>query len=109
MLAQASRYTVPVETGSRRLVSRICRVCDWEGASVETAPGAAIDCPWCHAPTQVVREEWLTPKSDEKNPHAAALGRIGGAKGGRIRAKRLGAGRRREIARKAAQARWRRR
>lgn len=41
---------------------------------------------------------------------AAILGRIGGKiggpKGGRARAKRLSAERRREIARKAAQARW---
>ncbi len=33
-------------------------------------------------------------------------GKIGGPKGGRARAKKLSAERRREIARKAAQARW---
>ena len=42
-----------------------------------------------------------------KNPHAAALGRLGGLKGGRARALRLSPARRREIARKAARARWR--
>src|SRR5450755_4309084 len=42
-----------------------------------------------------------------KNPHAVALGRLGGAKGGRARARALTAGRRREIARQAAAARTR--
>ena len=41
-----------------------------------------------------------------KNPHAVALGRLGGKKGGKARAEKLTAGRRREIARKAAQSRW---
>jgi hypothetical protein len=44
-----------------------------------------------------------------KNPHAAALGRLGGLKGGLARAIKLSADERREIARKAARARWRRR
>ncbi len=47
-------------------------------------------------------------KSDEKNPHAVALGRLGGKKGGPARAKKLTAKRRKEIGRKAAQARWHR-
>jgi hypothetical protein len=42
-----------------------------------------------------------------KNPHAMALGRLGGLKGGRARAEKLSAPRRREIARRAAEARWR--
>jgi len=41
-----------------------------------------------------------------KNPHAMALGRLGGLKGGRARAEKLSARRRREIARQAAIARW---
>jgi hypothetical protein len=36
-----------------------------------------------------------------------ALGRLGGLKGGRARAEKLSAGRRRQIARQAALARWR--
>jgi len=44
----------------------------------------------------------------EKNPHAAALGRLGGLMGGRARANSLSAARRRAIARKAARARWNR-
>lgn len=43
----------------------------------------------------------------EKNPAALALGRLGGLKGGKARAKKLSAKRRYEIAKKAAAARWR--
>ncbi len=42
----------------------------------------------------------------EKNPHAQALGRLGGLKGGKARAAKLSPERRREIARAAAKARW---
>ena len=41
-----------------------------------------------------------------KNPAAVALGRLGGLKGGKARAHKLTAQERQEIARKAAQARW---
>lgn len=42
----------------------------------------------------------------EKNPAAVALGRLGGLKGGKARAAKLSAKRRREIARAAAKKRW---
>jgi hypothetical protein len=42
----------------------------------------------------------------KKNPHAVALGRRGGSKGGKLRAQKLSAEQRREIARKAVLARW---
>lgn len=41
-----------------------------------------------------------------KDPDAVRLGRKGGLKGGKARAKKLSPERRREIARKAAKARW---
>lgn len=41
-----------------------------------------------------------------KNPAAVALGRLGGLKGGKVRAERLSAKRRKEIAKEAAKARW---
>jgi len=44
--------------------------------------------------------------NDEKNPAAVKLGRLGGLKGGKARARKLSAERRREIAQKAARARW---
>jgi hypothetical protein len=42
----------------------------------------------------------------EKNPAAVALGRLGGLKGGKARMATLSPKRRAEIAKKAAQARW---
>jgi len=41
-----------------------------------------------------------------KNPHAVALGRMGGLKGGKARASKLSAERRRQIAKRAASKRW---
>jgi len=46
------------------------------------------------------------PAPDGKNPAAVALGRLGGVKGGKARAKSLTAKQRSEIAKKAAQKRW---
>jgi hypothetical protein len=45
---------------------------------------------------------------DGKDPAAVALGRKGGLKGGKARAEKLPAARRREIAKNAALAKWRR-
>ena len=45
------------------------------------------------------------PDVGDKNPHAVALGRLGGKKGGKARADKLTPERRREIAKKAAAAR----
>jgi hypothetical protein len=89
------------------LVRRKCRVCEWEAEALEGAR-RRVDCPWCHAPTLVVARAVVAPSVDGKNPHAAALGRLGGIKGGPARAARLSPRRRREIARKAAAARWHR-
>ncbi len=41
-----------------------------------------------------------------KNPAAVALGRMGGLKGGKARAKALSGKRRTQIAKRAAKARW---
>lgn len=47
------------------------------------------------------------PDPDEgKNPHAVALGRLGGLKGGKARAAKLSDKRKRGIAKKAVLARW---
>lgn len=51
-----------------------------------------------------VQTETLLP--DGKNPAAVALGRLGGLKGGKARADKLSAKRRKEIAKKAAKKRW---
>jgi hypothetical protein len=47
-----------------------------------------------------------TPPEDKRNPHAVALGSMGGKKGGKARAKKLTAKRRIDIARNAAKTRW---
>lgn len=45
-------------------------------------------------------------KIPTKNPAAVALGRLGGLKGGKARAKKLSAKQRKAIAKKAANVRW---
>lgn len=47
-----------------------------------------------------------TTTTISKNPHAHALSALGASKGGKARAKKLSTKRKREIARKAARARW---
>jgi hypothetical protein len=51
-------------------------------------------------------EDAPEPDGDGKDPHAVALGRKGGLKGGPARANALTPERRREIAQKAIAARW---
>jgi hypothetical protein len=46
------------------------------------------------------------PEDQGKDPSAVALGRKGGMKGGKARASKLSRERRKEIASKAAKARW---
>jgi hypothetical protein len=46
------------------------------------------------------------PAGPAKNPAAVALGKLGGAKGGKARAASLSAARRKAIAKKAAAKRW---
>src|SRR5688500_12675449 len=63
-------------------------------------------CSQCHAATERIAELERRHVSRAVNPHAAALGRLGGLKGGPTRAARLSARRRRDVARAAARARW---
>ena len=59
---------------------------------------------------QAIGEQWdgspLPDKDNGKNPHAVALGKLGGPKGGAARAAALSPAKRRAIAKKAALARW---
>jgi hypothetical protein len=48
----------------------------------------------------------LENPDEGKNPHAVALGRLGGQKGGAARAQKLSAKQRSNIAKNAAQIRW---
>jgi hypothetical protein len=82
-------------TRLRARPARLSRRSNWNPAILfEKSRGKAI------APSTVMMAR-------QKNPHAMALGRLGGLKGGRARAEKLSARRRRQIARLAAQARWR--
>jgi hypothetical protein len=89
-------------------VRRRCLVCDYESVTEEAVdtPAFEVPCEDCGAPTE--RLEVLRRRTARvaRNPHAAALGRLGGLKGGPARAANLSAARRREIAKTAARARW---
>jgi hypothetical protein len=54
------------------------------------------------------RDGTIIPPSppEEKDPKAVAAGRLGGLKGGKVRAEKLSPKRRKKIAEKAAKARW---
>lgn len=59
---------------------------------------------------QAIGEQWdgspLPDLNAGKNPAAVALGKLGGAKGGKARAAKLSPAKRKAIAQKAARTRW---
>jgi len=59
-----------------------------------------------HKIAQLATGEVTEDKYEGKNPAAVELGRLGGLKGGKARAEKLSAAKRKEIAKKAAKARW---
>src|SRR5688572_4726026 len=87
---------------------RRCLVCDAEAfvSEAEDADVIGTPCAECRAPTERIEVLARTTRPAAVNPHAAALGRLGGLKGGPARAAVLSRERRREIARHAAQKRW---
>jgi hypothetical protein len=107
-------HALPVRSSKKRqsatllAVRRRCLVCDWTDEVAEPDDTDAIGppCSRCHAPTERIAILARRSVPRERNPHAAALGRLGGLKGGKARAEALTAKRRREIARAAARARW---
>jgi hypothetical protein len=102
---RGNRVTILV-TAERR-----CLVCDFVEPVTEPEDTDEIGpaCARCQAPTErtAITARRTVPR--EPNPHAAALGRLGGLKGGPARAAALSPKRRRTIARAAARARWDRR
>jgi hypothetical protein len=89
-------------------VSRRCLVCDFLEHRTEPEQTDLIGppCTRCQAPTERIEVIARRAVLHEPNPHAAALGRLGGLKGGPARAAALSARRRRAIAKTAARARW---
>jgi len=100
----------PMSMDGVQVVNRHCTICDWEAQLVERGLGEDPLCPWCYGPTErtsivgLVIPESVRP--GQKNPYASSLGRLGGLKGGPARAAKLSAKQRRDIASKAAKARW---
>jgi hypothetical protein len=102
---------MPVRSKRERTVldvTRRCLVCDWEEAITEAEDTDVLGppCSRCHAPTERVQILARRTELVARNPHAAALGRLGGLRGGKARAAALTPKRRRDIARLAARARW---
>lgn len=89
-------------------VQRRCLVCDFlqQQSEPEETDVIGPPCSRCQAPTERVEVLHRRAIAHEPNPHAAALGRLGGLKGGPARAAALSPKRRREIAKAAARARW---
>jgi len=89
-------------------VTRRCLVCDFEEAVTELEETDVLGplCSRCHAPSERIAVHNRRVEPIARNPHAAALGRLGGLRGGAARAAALTPRRRREIARVAALARW---
>jgi len=81
--------TMPKRSGQKRDFMQVAR------GIVEQAIGEQMD-----------GNPLPAPPKDERNPHAVALGSMGGKKGGKARAKKLTPRQRKTIARKAAKARW---
>jgi hypothetical protein len=90
------------------LVQRRCLVCEFAEEVWETAESDPIGpgCSRCQAPTERLRVVERRRLRSDVNPHAAALGRMGGLKGGPARAANLSQRRRHSIAQRAARARW---
>ena len=89
-------------------VRRRCLVCEQidEGDEPESVEPIGVPCSSCHAPTERIAVLAKHRHASAANPHAAALGRLGGLKGGPARAIALSPERRRAIARRAARKRW---
>jgi hypothetical protein len=85
-----------------------------KSAPAPKRPGTSKDHDFTTVARRVVEQaigeklsgEPLDDPAAGKNPHAVALGKLGGPKGGKARAEKLSARKRSEIAQKAAAARW---
>jgi hypothetical protein len=89
-------------------VRRRCLVCDVISSleELETTSPIGPACPECRAPTERIEICGRRSVAAVRNPHAIALGRMGGLKGGPARAAALSGESRREIAKRAARLRW---
>ena len=90
--------------------TRRCLACDWEEQVREREDTDVVGplCSRCGAPSERIAVLGRHVEAVLRNPHAAALARLGAQRGGLARAASLTPRRRREIARAAARARWNR-
>jgi hypothetical protein len=97
-----------VTTTYERRARRRCLVCEMEQEvwEPENTDEIGPECSRCHAPTERLAILERRRSRQGINVHAAALGRLGGLKGGPARAASLTPRRRRAIAKAAARARW---
>jgi len=88
--------------------TRRCLVCEWEERVTEPDETDVVGppCSRCRAPTERVTIHARRVERPARNVHAAALAQLGARQGGLARAAVLSPKRRREIARAAARARW---
>jgi hypothetical protein len=91
-----------------RRARRRCLVCEMEQEvwEPENTDEIGPECSRCHAPTERLAILERRRSLEGINLHAAALGKLGGLKGGPARAASLTPRRRRAIAKTAARARW---
>src|SRR5688572_23777270 len=89
-------------------VRRRCLVCDAivELEESEHTDPIGVPCPDCRAPTERTEVLARRTRAAMADPHAVALGRRGGLRGGPARAAALTPEARRAIARRAARKRW---
>jgi len=89
-------------------VRRQCLVCEAveERQEPEGTDPIGTPCSSCRAPTERIEVLARQSRPVPINPNAAALGRLGGLKGGPARAAALTREQRRAIARRAARKRW---
>ena len=103
-------YVANVRNRERIVVDarRRCLVCDWEEQVTEPENTDVLGppCSRCHAPSERVAVLARRVEPVTRNLHAAALAQLGASRGGVARAAALTPKRRREIARAAARARW---
>lgn len=85
------------------MLERLCYALD-----MKKIKGKHLDfCQIAHAVMEAATDESEpVEEPDTRNPHAVALGTLGGRKGGKARADKLTPERKKEIAQKAAKARW---
>src|SRR6266850_3989655 len=91
-----NRYNVRMRSSMKQRqlrVRRRCLVCEWheELDEPEETDEIGTPCSQCRAPTERIEILGRRVAHAERNPHAAALGRLGGLKGGPARAAKLSA------------------